>query len=125
MRRLALVLFLAAAPAAAQSPSLESRIATALAAQGFDVSVMERTWLGRLRVVAQSDSHRRELVFDPATGEILDDYLVTLSALAMRTAAMEGSDDRNDGDTDWSSVVRESQAGVAVEIPEPVAPGGG
>lgn len=119
MRRLALLIFLLfPAIAAAEAPSLEAQIATALDDQGFAVLVMERTWLGRLRVVAESATHHRELVFDPATGELLDDYLVTLSALAMRTTATDGGhDDRDDDDTDWSSVVRESVADVTVEVP--------
>jgi hypothetical protein len=74
----ALVLALLALPAAAQlSPS--ENILTALRAKGYRIITEERTWLGRARIVAEDAMTRRELVFNPGTGEIFRDYSTRLS----------------------------------------------
>jgi len=74
-----IALLIAAAPLRADT--IEDRVTAALTMQGFVVVSMERTWLGRLRVVAEDDAMRRELVFNPVTGEILRDLVVMLSAV--------------------------------------------
>jgi hypothetical protein len=77
-RRLAiLALVLGTAPPAA-ADTIEQRLAAELQAQGYKIVEANRTWLGRLRVVAESDEIRREIVVDPGTGEILRDYSVGL-----------------------------------------------
>ncbi len=43
--------------------------------QGFTISRVQRTWLGRVRIVAQNAEYRREVVIDPTTGEIRRDLL--------------------------------------------------
>lgn len=63
----------AAAPVAAQDSVLTS-IAAQLREQGYQIERVQRTWLGRIRVLAQSDTHTREVVFVPTTGEVLRDY---------------------------------------------------
>jgi hypothetical protein len=44
--------------------------------QGFEIVRVQETWLGRVRIVAQDESFRREVVIDPTTGEIRRDLLV-------------------------------------------------
>jgi hypothetical protein len=74
----------------ALADAVTDRVLAALAAQGYEVLEMHDTWLGRVRVVAESDTIRREIVFNPGTGEILRDYALDLVALAAR----EAEDDR-------------------------------
>lgn len=74
--------------ALAQSP--EEQIVASLAEQGFDVVMRDRTWLGRIWLVVENGEIRREIVFNPGTGEILRDYAVML-ALADDGTAGSGS----------------------------------
>lgn len=72
-RLTSLVAFLVwALPAAALTPA--EQVIAALEAKGYEVIVQERTWLGRLRIVAVTGDLRRELVINPGTGEILRDF---------------------------------------------------
>ena len=66
------LLLIVAAPATAQS--VQDQIVSQLRSQGFEQIELSRTFLGRIRVVAVSDTLERELVFNPTTGEILRDY---------------------------------------------------
>jgi hypothetical protein len=68
-----------AAPVAAQS--IRDDVEAALVAQGYEIVNVGRTWLGRLRVVAENDEIRREIVINPSTGEVLRDYSVALANL--------------------------------------------
>ncbi|MEM8657522.1 MAG: hypothetical protein AAGF22_05445, partial [Pseudomonadota bacterium] len=61
------------APALAQRSAL-NQVVSQLEAQGFAIEKVETTFLRRTRVIARSDRHVRELVFNPNTGEILRDY---------------------------------------------------
>lgn len=65
-----------ALPAAAQS--IEEQVVSQLSQQGFGEVEMNRTLLGRLRFVAQSDRFRRELVIHPSTGAVLFDRVTDL-----------------------------------------------
>jgi hypothetical protein len=85
LTRNALVASLLAAPALAQS--VTDQMVAALRDQGYDILEMHDTWLGRVRVIAETETIRREIVFNPGTGEILRDYAVDLIALAAREAA--------------------------------------
>jgi hypothetical protein len=60
------------APVHAQS--IQDSIVTQLQEQGYTDIVVNRTLLGRVRVVARNQTHERELVFNPTTGELLRDY---------------------------------------------------
>ncbi len=64
-------------PAAANE--LTDEVTTALVTQGYEIVQMNRTWLGRVRIVAESDEVRREIVINPYTGEVLRDYSVLLA----------------------------------------------
>ncbi|PTQ74418.1 hypothetical protein [Celeribacter persicus] len=68
------VSFLITAPALAQSASVVDQVIAQLKAQGYSRITMGRTLLGRTRIVAENDTMRREIIINPATGEILRDY---------------------------------------------------
>jgi hypothetical protein len=70
----------------AQAQSVTDRMIAALQEQGYDILEMHDTWLGRVRVIAESDTIRREIVFNPGTGEILRDYALDMVAMAARQA---------------------------------------
>ena len=59
--------------------AITDRVIANLNAQGFEVVRITRTWLGRMWILAESKDVRREIVFNPATGEILRDYAVLLA----------------------------------------------
>lgn len=71
---------------------IASAVAEQLAAQGFDRVSMQRTLLGRLRVTAESDRFRREIIIDPRTGEVLRDLLTTLGGNVVPTLGNPGND---------------------------------
>ena len=75
---LAFSLMLAASPAFADG--LESDLVAQLRRQGFSQVEVSRTLLGRIRLVAQSDTRWREIIVNPSTGEILRDYSELLVA---------------------------------------------
>ena len=74
MRAIFLIVgLLFAGPAIAQTRSVQDQIVSQLEQQGFNDIELSRTFLGRIRIEAYSDTLVRELVFNP-TGEILRDY---------------------------------------------------
>lgn len=101
---------------AAAQPAVES-ILRQLRAQGYSQITVSDTWLGRVRFLAIGNGLRREIILNPATGEILRDYWTPLSAgggeggqiLAPGAGARDGGafgggadgdDDGDDGDDD-------------------------
>ncbi|NNF73435.1 MAG: hypothetical protein HKN02_14725 [Rhodobacteraceae bacterium] len=62
-----------------------------LAAQGFTEITVSRTLLGRTRIVAENEKFRREIIYNPATGVILRDFLRVLGR----------TDDDSDGEKGW------------------------
>lgn len=58
-------------PALAQE--YDTQIVQALQEQGYRDISTERTWLGRVRIVAETSDGRREIVLNPNNGEILRD----------------------------------------------------
>jgi hypothetical protein len=63
---------LSGVPALAQSA--QDQIVQTLRNQGYTRIEVSRTWLGRVRVHAESPFGEREIVFNPKTGAILRDY---------------------------------------------------
>ena len=41
---------------------------------GYDEIEVKRTWLGRVRIIAEKDEIEREVILNPNTGEVLRDY---------------------------------------------------
>lgn len=62
---------------AAQAETPQERLVAALTAEGYVIVETERTWLGRLRIVAIRGDVRREVVINPGTGEVLRDIART------------------------------------------------
>ena len=87
MRGLILGLVLAVGlgvPGLAQTP--EEEIIASLEEQGYSVVMRDRTWLGRIWLLVENGDLRREIVFNPSTGEILRDYSVMMVAEAEKTS---------------------------------------
>jgi hypothetical protein len=96
----------------AQAETLQTQILTQLRDQGYSEMQVGRTFLGRVRIVAQSDGFRREIVFNPNTGEILRDLATSRGdgkeraegdrpGLTDRTPDRDDDDDTDDdGDDD-------------------------
>ena len=76
-----------ALPAAAQTP--RESVPEVLERQGYDILQIHWTWLGRIRIVAQTDEIYREIVISPDTGEILRDYATTHAELDARRASLK------------------------------------
>jgi hypothetical protein len=99
----------------ASAATVEERIAAELQAQGYEIVEANRTWLGRLRFVAETDHIRREIVVNPGTGEILRDY----------SERAESSDTPQVGPSEPAVVTRSLSAGgngqpdAAGEAPDP------
>ena len=110
MRRrliLAAVLSLLALPL--QAGPAEDSIIRQLRDQGFAGIEVNRTLLGRLRITAQSRKLEREIILNPATGEILRDYWEERGGSPLRGAIINpapggtgshGDDDDKDRDDD-------------------------
>lgn len=100
-----------AMPAAAAT--VEERLIAGLKAQGYVILENGYTWLGRLRIVAETADYHREIVVNPETGEILRDYVVLMAEFAPVSAAAvalarEKRDDHDglnhSGETDASTL---------------------
>ena len=75
-----------AVPAAAQAP--QESVPDLLQRQGYEILQIHWTWLGRIRIVAETDELYREIVISPDTGEILRDYATTHAELDERRASL-------------------------------------
>lgn len=62
-----------ALPGALRADAISDPIVAELRRQGFGAISVEKTWLGRLRIVASGADGQREIVVNPQTGEILRD----------------------------------------------------
>ena len=103
MRKILLALAILAAsalPGRADTP--EELIVAALEVQGYHLVQRDRTWLGRIWIVVESDEVRREIVFNPGTGEIMRDYAVLMADL--------------EGDASERKSSRSAAAGVAASV---------
>lgn len=66
----------------ASAAEIAARVVDALADQGYRVVEVSRTYLGRLRVVAESDVDRREVIVSRTTGAILRDRITATFEVA-------------------------------------------
>lgn len=110
MRRLILALLLAMLALPVAAGSATDTVVKHLQAQGFQNIEVRRTWLGRVRIKAENERLEREIILNPATGEILRDYWEDLegtppgSGIVNPTkgggAPSSGDDDDPDRDND-------------------------
>ena len=103
LKRLILILFLATAILAG-APVMAGTISDAAVAQlrikGYNKISVRRTLLGRIRIVADRDTVRREIVIHPLTGQILRDNLVSKigDPIAIAPEELDLGVDPNDDD---------------------------
>lgn len=81
MKRILVAVALLVFGAKADADTISDQVVKNLRAQGFEVVQMDRTWLGRMWILARNDTTQRDVVFNPATGEVLRDYAVLLATL--------------------------------------------
>lgn len=65
-----------ACASAGYAASFEDSVVSQLRAQGYGAISLERTLLGRVRILAQMGARRREIILNPRTGEILRDIML-------------------------------------------------
>lgn len=90
---------------AAQARDPADEIVRELKRNRYRIETVSRTFLGRIRILATRDGGRREIIVNPATGEILRDLWVARGHDAGDWDDLEGNDDRSndrggDGDDD-------------------------
>lgn len=86
---LALVLAFGASTGAAKADQdFTTPIVARLEDEGFAVTRIKRTWLGRILIVSQNDEYLREVVINPHTGEILRDKLFALDGTSAVASPM-------------------------------------
>ena len=135
MRFLFLLLILTfgwAGPGTAQTA--EDRILAALHDQGYEILQKQRTLLGRMWLLAENDEVRREIVFNPGTGEILRDYSVLLASIELwqpKTDRGTGSDSaaaiatttgNGEGTADSSTLTPDAYDPFATFVTDPIPP---
>ncbi|MEJ6393810.1 hypothetical protein V8J82_11120 [Gymnodinialimonas sp. 2305UL16-5] len=69
-----LSMFVAGPVVAQTAQQITDRISAQIRGQGFEITRMQRTLLGRVRITARRGSQVREVVFDPRNGAILRDF---------------------------------------------------
>lgn len=58
----------------AQAATFEESVLAQLKAQGYKSITVERTLLGRIKIIAHLKDGQREIILNPRTGEILRDF---------------------------------------------------
>lgn len=91
---------LAGGPAFAQDHLAD--VIDQLKAQGFRSIVQERTWLGRVRILATRKGGRREIILNPGTGEILRDLWLPANGNVRELKIIDSGklDDEDDDEDD-------------------------
>lgn len=59
----------------AAAATFQDAVVAQLRDQGYSQIVVERTWLGRIRIMAVLGDTRREIILNPRTGEVLRDVV--------------------------------------------------
>lgn len=73
-----LMLLLAHQPALAETPDIAQPVVSRLQTEGYSVTEVSRTWLGRILITATTPGHLREIVLNRTTGEVLRDRVFPL-----------------------------------------------
>lgn len=97
-----------AAPVSAADIDYVAAVSNYLAAQGYQVDNVRKTFWGRVKISASKGTAERELVLNPHTGEILRDFILRNHASQMGSsesssggtgsATQGGGSDDNDDD---------------------------
>ena len=90
-----------ACASAGYAASFEDAVVAQLRAQGYGKISIERTLLGRVRIIARMGAAKREIILNPRTGEILRDIVLDAQGnIAPQIAAASGN---SGGSTSGSS----------------------
>ena len=99
MRRAFMIVLAVVTALGLASPSVAAtaadQIVTQLRDQGFTEIEVEKTWLGRTRIVAKRKDASREIILNPGTGEILRDLWLPKGGKGSPKVKI-GRDDDND-----------------------------
>ena len=66
-------------------------VVASLEAEGYEITDVSKTWLGRIKIVATSKANLREVIVSRTTGEILSDVIVDVYAKADAKGDADGS----------------------------------
>ncbi len=94
-----LLLLLIAPPAVADAASVRDFYVRELREDGYSEIKVTKTWLGRMRFVAEKPGSLREIVVNPGTGVVLRDY-VRFIALADDELLEVGGGSKGSGSSD-------------------------
>ena len=103
--------------------TVEERLLAGLQAQGYTVIEKGYTFLGRLRIVAESSEIYREIVVNPATGEILRDYAIYLTNMPASMQVNPPAKVANRNSNRATSSSRSTATGTADVAVSSLAPG--
>ncbi|MCC5974613.1 MAG: hypothetical protein JJT81_11230 [Rubellimicrobium sp.] len=109
-----------ALPAAAEP--WEDRVADALVQLGYEVTMIHRTLLGRVRIVAVNDTARREIVINPHSGEVLRDFSSLLPTIAQSPTRRDRSSSSPSVAATSDPAPTSAPAGGVEAVTAPVAP---
>lgn len=97
-------------PTSGWAQGYADRIVQQLRKQGYGDILVSNTWLGRTRIVGQSEDGVREIIIDPRTGEILRDlFQGGGSGLRIMDDRGETGRDRGEDDSDDDSAAGEDE----------------
>lgn len=94
---------------AANTGSPVDKLTAQLRKQGFEKIDISRTWLGRTRIVARSDTFRREIILNSRSGEILRDYWEQIGENGESESGLFDPEDDYDDDDEMSDGSNASQ----------------
>ena len=81
--------------------SYEDTVLAQLRVQGYSAIKVEYTLLGRVKISAQRDGGRREIILNPRTGEVLRDlWIAAEGGAAVPSLIKEGAGGSGSGDDD-------------------------
>ncbi|MEM7717978.1 MAG: hypothetical protein AAF222_02150 [Pseudomonadota bacterium] len=110
MKRLLLVFMLCVAPITVHAnEAVKERVVRELREDGYNDIRVGRTFLGRMRFVANKEGSRREVVVNPATGVVLRDYVAVIGNADGRSSDARASapDEEDSGKEDGDSIEEE------------------
>ena len=83
-------------PRSVLAQTAEDQVVNQLRRQGYREITLQRTLLGRTRIVATGSAGRREIILNPSTGAILRDYIDRSDRDRDRDDRTDRSRDRDD-----------------------------
>ncbi len=80
-------------------------VVASLEAEGYEITDVGKTWLGRIKIVATSKANLREVIVSRTTGEILSDVIVDVYAKADGKGDYAKADGKGDVNADVTVTV--------------------